>query len=67
MVADERDGLDVGLGTFADLEDQIDAAVRQLDDLRFDVNVEAAAAPVDIDKALHVGLNGRTRERAALL
>ena len=33
-VADELDRLDAGLAAFGDLEDEIDAVVRLLDDLR---------------------------------
>jgi hypothetical protein len=67
VIADEVDGLDVGLGAFADLEHQVDAAVGQFDDLGIDVDVEAAAAPIDLDHALHVGLDHGARKRAALL
>ena len=67
IVADEDDLLDAGLLAFLDLEHEIDAVVRQLDDLRLDADVEAAVAPVDLDDALHVGLHGRTRQRAARL
>ena len=65
FVADEVDLLDAGLVAFLDLEHEIDAVVRKLDDLRLDADVEAAVAPVDFDDALHVGLHGRTRQRAA--
>ena len=51
-IADELDALDAGLAAFADLEDEIDAVVRQFDDLRLDADVEAAAAAVDLDDAL---------------
>ena len=67
VVADEDDLLDAGLLAFVDLEHEIDAVVRQLDDLRLDADVEAAVAPVDFDDALHVGLHRRARERAARL
>ena len=66
-VPDEADILDAGLVAFVDLEHQIDAVVRQLDDLRLDGHVEAAAAVIDFDDALHVGLHGRLRQRAARL
>ena len=65
FVADEIDLLDAGLLAFLDLEHEIDAVVRKLDDLRLDADVEAAVAPVDFDDALHVGLHGRTGQRAA--
>ena len=59
--------LDAGLAALVDLEDEIDAVVRQLDDLGLDADVEAAAAAVDLDDALHVGLHHRARQRAARL
>ena len=65
FVADEDDLLDAGLLAFLDLEHEIDAIVRKLDDLRLDADVEAAVAPIDFDDALHVGLHGRPRQRAA--
>ena len=65
FVADEDDLLDAGLLAFLDLEHEIDAVVRKLDDLRIDADVEAAVAPIDLDDALHVGLHGRARQRAA--
>ena len=67
LVADEDDLLDAGLVAFVDLEHEVDAVVRKLDDLRLDADVEAAVAPVDLDDALHVGLHGRARQRAARL
>ena len=65
--ANEADLPHAGFRTFGDLEDQIDAIVRQLDDLRLDLDVEAAAAVIDFDDALHVGLHGRPRQRPARL
>ena len=66
-VADELDGLDAGLCTLGDFEDEIDAIIGKLDDLGLDPDIETAAAPVDLDQACHVRLHHRTRERAALL
>src|SRR5262249_4108200 len=66
-IADKLDQLDSGLYTFGDFEDEIDAVVRQLDDLRFDVHVETAAAAVDLDDASRVGLHDGTRERPSFL
>ena len=66
-VADELDSLDAGLRTFGDFEHQVDAIVRQFDDLRLDADVEAAAAAIDFDHARDVSLNNRPRQRAALL
>ena len=59
--------LDAGLAALADLENEIDAIVRELDDLRLDADVEAAAAPVDVHQARNVGLYDGPRQRAALL
>ena len=56
-----------GFRTLGDLEHQIDAVVRQIDDLRIDLDVEAAAAVIDFDDPLHVGLHGRPRQRPARL
>ena len=67
MRADEADVLDAGLFAFLDLEHEIDAVVRQLDDLGIDRDVETAAAMIDFDDALHVGLHRRPRQRAARL
>jgi hypothetical protein len=67
LVADEDDGLDAGLFALVDFENQIDAIVRPLDDLRHDLDVEAAVALIDFDDALNVGLHRRARQRAALL
>src|SRR2546430_5946186 len=66
-VADELDEPDAGLYALGNLEHEIDAAVRQLDDLRFDANVETSAAAVHFDDAGGVGLHHGTRERAAFL
>src|SRR6185312_3872915 len=65
--ADEADVLHAGLLAFADVEDEVHAVVRQFDDLRRDGDVEAAAAVIDFDDALDVGLHGRLRQRAARL
>ncbi len=67
IVADKDDLLDAGLFAFVDLEDQIDAIVRPLDDLRHDRDVETPVALIDFDDALDVGLHHRLRQRAALL
>ena len=66
-IADELDALDAGLGALVDLEHEIDAVVRQLDDLGLDADVEAAAAPIDLDEARDVRLHDRARKRAAFL
>ncbi len=56
---------DGGLPAFLDFIDQIDAAVRQLDDLRDHGDVVAAAPAIDFDDALHIRLNDRARQGAA--
>src|SRR5262249_55002152 len=65
-VADKLDGPDIGARTLVDLEHQIDAAVGQVDDDRIDADVIAAAASIDLDDALDIGLNHRPRKRAPL-
>ncbi len=67
IVADEHDLGDAGLRALVDLEDEIDAAVRQFDDLGRHSHVVAAGALVDLDDALHVRLYERAGERAARL
>ena len=57
LVADEADGLDRGDRPFVDLEDDIDAVLRQLDDLRLDRRRESPALPVERQDALHVALH----------
>src|SRR6185437_14793252 len=67
MDADEVDFLDAGFSAIVDLEHQIDAVIRQFDDLRIDLHVEAAVAVIDFDDPLHVSLHGRPRQGAARL
>src|SRR4029450_11537852 len=67
LIADELDEPDAGLYTLGNLEHEIDAVVWQLDDLRFDANIETSAAAVHFDDAGGVGLHDGTRERAAFL
>ena len=57
-IADEIELLDGGLATFGDLEHQIDAVVRPVDDLGLDADVVAPGAAIDLDDALDVGLRG---------
>src|SRR6202043_3355413 len=66
-VADELDRLDRGLLALVDLEDEIDAVVRLLDDLRVDADVVAPGMAVHLDDALGIGLHHRTRQRATRL
>jgi hypothetical protein len=63
--AGEADILDAGLIAFGYFEHQIDAVVRQFDDLGLDAHVEPSAAVIDFDDALHVGLHGRLGQRPA--
>ena len=65
--ADKLDVLDAGFVAFLDFKNQVDAIVRQFDNFGFDGNVEAAAAIIDFDDALHVRLHGRLRQSAARL
>ncbi len=64
-IADEIDFLDRRLAAFGDLEHQIDAVVRPVNDLRLDPHIIAAIAAIDFDDALHVRLHDRARQRAA--
>src|SRR3954469_6173607 len=66
-VANELDRLDVGLVALFDLENEVNAAVRQFDNLWIDGDVEAATATINLDDPLYVGLHLRTRQRTALL
>src|SRR6185312_5360936 len=56
-VADEIDAAHFGDGPFVDLEHQIDAVLRQADDLGIDRGGEAAAAAIQLDDAPHVALH----------
>src|SRR5262249_54058418 len=66
-VADEIDGLDAGLAAFRDLEDEIDAVVRKVDDLGLDADVEAAAAAINLHETGNIRLHDRARQGAAFL
>ncbi len=59
--------LDASLLAFVDLENQVDAVVRPVDNFRGDLDVEAAVALINLDDALGVGLHRSARQRAALL
>src|SRR3546814_6966833 len=56
-VADEADAADTGERTFIDLEDQVDAVLLELDNLRLDRCGKAAGPPVDLLDALGIGLH----------
>src|SRR5689334_4338157 len=64
LVANEHDLLDSGSRALLDLEYEIDALVRQLDDLGFNVHVEAAAATIDIGHTDSVALHHGPRQRS---
>ena len=67
LVADEVDARDAGGGAFMDREDQVDAVLRPLDDLRIDPGGEFAVAAIELDDALDVGLNLGAGEDGARL
>src|SRR5262245_5045261 len=66
-IADEIDFPDAGFHALGDLKYQIDAIVREFDDLGLDADIETAAPAIDVDQARHIRLHQRPRERAALL
>ncbi len=66
-VADEIHANDFRLGAFADLENEIDAVVIQLDDLRIDLGRIVSLAAVDVQDLLHVGVGPRACVEAARL
>src|SRR3546814_16983964 len=53
----EADAADTGERTFIDLEDQVDAVLLELDNLRLDRCGKAAGPPVDLLDALGIGLH----------
>ena len=67
LVADEIDAGDAGGRPFGDREDQIDAVLRPLDDLRIDAGGEFAVAAIEFDDALDIGLHLGAGEDAARL
>ena len=64
-VAKEVDAQDAALGALVDLEDQVDALLRQVDDLRRDGCRDPARTPVELDDAGDVGLDLGLGEDAA--
>ena len=54
LVADDVDAANLGLVALVDLENEIDAILLKVDDLRFDPRSEAALALVKLDNALDV-------------
>src|SRR5262249_49887444 len=66
-VADDHDLLDPGPHALLDLEYEIDALVRQLDDLGLNAHVETATAMINVGHADNVSLHGRPRHRAPLV
>ena len=67
LVADEDDSADAGRRAFADFEHEIDAVLRQLHGLRFDLRRKPAAAAIDFDDALNVALHLGARKHHARL
>ena len=67
VVADEVDALDLGGVALGDLEHEVHAVLLELDDLRLDGRGIAPLAPIDIEDALHVGLNAGAGEDGARL
>ncbi len=67
MIADEDDGFDAGLLAFGDMEDDVDAAVRKIDDPVGHFGGCIARAAVDILDSLHVGIDGHLAERTMRL
>src|SRR5205814_10243368 len=65
LVADEADALHARHVAFVDLEDEVDAALLELDDLGLDRGVVAAAAAIDGEDTLDVGLHTRARKYLA--
>ncbi len=65
LVAHEVDALDAGLGALVDLEDQVDALLRQLDDLGRDGRRDPPRAAVELDDLLGVLLDPSAGEDAA--
>src|SRR5262245_32772888 len=56
----EAEFSDAGLFAFPDFKNEIDAVVRQLDDLRGDGDIETAGAVIDLDNARDVSLDRRS-------
>jgi hypothetical protein len=57
LVTDEIDAAHAGRRALVDLEDQIDAVLRQLDDLGLDRRGEPFVTPIEVEDALHIGLH----------
>jgi hypothetical protein len=65
FVADDVDLAHARFGAFVDLEDDIDAVLVELDDLRLDPGGVAALSAIELDDAGDVGAGARTREDLA--
>jgi len=65
LVADHVDIEDPALGPFIDHEDQVDALLRQFDDLRSDRCADATGPSVELNDPLNVRLRARAGENAA--
>ena len=64
-VADEIDCRNARRRALVDLEHQVDAVLRPLNDLGFDRRGEAPGSAVQFDDPLHVGLDTGAREHHA--
>src|SRR5207302_9422520 len=64
-IADEVDAAHTGRRSLVNLENEIDAVFRQLDDLRLDACGEAAAAAVELQNAAHIVLHPGARIASA--
>ena len=65
LVAHEADALHARDVAFVDLEDEVDTALLELDDLGIDRCIVAAAAAIDGQDAFDVGLHPRARKDLA--
>ena len=64
-VADEVDSFDTSLAALVDLEHQVNAVLRQPNDLRLDTCGKQSGTAVDRDDPLHIGLHTGAREHGA--
>ncbi len=63
MIADEHDGFYTGLRAFIDLEDNVDAAIGEIDDSVGDIGGGLAGTTIEILDALDVRIDDRLVER----
>jgi hypothetical protein len=67
VIADETDPLHRRLLAFGDGEDEIDAIIAVIDDLRDNADIVAPDMPVGLHDAPDIGLHGRALQRAPRL